>query len=276
MALPDRYRVRGRLGYPIRGQTGVFEPGCSLSRQPAYVESPTRSDKRPTVTSYYTARPYTYLHQGWRRSNPAEQSGLRGVTLPQTGRLRHELQRRKWRDFATSADYHQRRAAAHHAAFTWSGWRGARPNVETLQSCKRTAYPRSGKRVRNAEIATLPPPHAASCAAPPPRQAAAARPRVRRARDDVGMSQTCAHAARMGAGNTPKSPKVGGGWGGPIRVNSQSCPESLRSARSYHWEWCTINNELRTTLGRRVVPSTSACGRAPVQTGDGRLQRPHL
>ena len=157
VALPDRYRVRGRLGYPIRGQTGVFEPGCSLSRQPAYVEGPTRSDKRPTVTSYYTARPYTYLHQGWRRSNPAEQSGLRGVTLPQTGRLRHELQRRKWRDFATSADYHQRRAAAHHAAFTWSGWRGARPNVETLQSCKRTAYPRSGKRVRNAEIATSPP-----------------------------------------------------------------------------------------------------------------------
>ena len=185
-------------------------------------------------------------------------------------------QRRKWRDFATSADYHQRRAAAHHAAFTWSGWRGARPNVETLQSCKRTAYPRSGKRVRNAEIATLPPPHAASCAAPPPRQAEAARPRVRRARDDVGMSQTCAHAARMGAGNTPKSPKVGSGWGGPIRVNSQSCPESLRSARSHHWEWCTINNEHRTTPGRRVVPSTSACGRAPVQTGDGRLQRPHL
>ena len=65
-------------------------------------------------------------------------------------------QRRKWRDFATSADYHQRRAAAHHAAFTWSGWRGARPIVEALQSCKRTAYPRSGKRVRNAEIATSP------------------------------------------------------------------------------------------------------------------------
>ena len=36
-------------------------------------------------------------------------------------------------------------------------------------------------------------------------------------------------------------------------VNSQSCPESLRSARSYHWEWCTINNELRTTSGRRVL-----------------------
>ena len=208
MALPDRYRVRGRLGYPIRGQTGVFEPGCSLSRQPAYVEGPTRSDKRPSVTPYHNARPHTYLNRGWPRSNAAQKSGLRGVTPPQTGRLRQELQRRKWRDFATSADYHQRRAAAHHAAFTWSGWRGARPNVETLQSCKRTAYPRSGKRVRNAEIATLPPPHAASCAAPPPRQAAAARPRVRRARDDVGMSQTCAHAARTGAGNTPESPEV--------------------------------------------------------------------
>ena len=256
--------------------TGVFEPGCSLSRQPAYVEGPTRSDKRPSVTSYNNARPHTYLNRGWPRSNAAQKSGLRGVTPPQTGRLRQELQRRKWRDFATSADYHQRRAAAHHAAFTWSGWRGARPNVETLQSCKRTAYPRSGKRVRNAEIATLPPPHAASCAAPPPHQAAVARPRVRGAQYDVGISQTCAHAARMGAGNTPKSPKVGGGWGGPIRVNSQSCPESLRSARSYHWEWCTINNEHRTTPGRRVVPSTSACGRAPVQTGDGRLQRPHL
>jgi len=157
VALPDRYRVRGRLGYPIRGQTGVFEPGCSLSRQPAYVEGPTRSDKRPSVTSYHNARPHKYLNRGWTRSNAAQKSVLRGVTPPQTGRLRQELQRRKWRDFATSADYHQRRAAAHHAAFTWSGWRGARPNVETLQSCKRTAYPRSGKRVRNAEIATSPP-----------------------------------------------------------------------------------------------------------------------
>ena len=117
----------------------------------------TRSDKRPSVTSYHNARPHTYLNRGWPRSNAAQKSGLRGVTPPQTGRLRQELQRRKWRDFATSADYHQRRAAAHHAAFTWSGWRGARPNVETLQSCKRTAYPRSGKRVRNAEIATSPP-----------------------------------------------------------------------------------------------------------------------
>ena len=155
-ALPDRYRVRGRLGYPIRGQTGVFEPGCSLSRQPAYVESPTRSGERPTYTSLHNARPHTYLNRGWPRSNAAQKSVLRGVTPPQTGRLRQELQRRKWRDFATSADYHQRRAAARHAAITWSGWRGARPIVEALQSCKRTAYPRSGKRVRNAEIATSP------------------------------------------------------------------------------------------------------------------------
>ena len=224
----------------------------------------------------HNARPHTYLNRGWPRSNAAQKSVLRGVTPPQTGRLRQELQRRKWRDFATSADYHQRRAAARHAAITWSGWRGARPIVEALQSCKRTAYPRSGKRVRNAEIATSPRPHAASCAAPPPRQAAVARPRVRGAQYDVGISQTCAHTARMEAGNTPKSPKVVSGWGGPIRVNSQSCPESPRSVRSYHWEWSTINNELRTTPGRRVVPSTSACGRAPVQTGDGRLQRPHL
>ena len=182
----------------------------------------------------------------------------------------------KPRDFATLANCHQCRAAARHAACTWSRRCRARPNVETLQSCKRTACPGPGKRVRIAGIATLPPPHTASCAAPPPRQAEVARPRVRGAQYDVGISQTCAHAARMGAGNTPKSPKVGGGWGGPIRVNSQSCPESLRSARSYHWEWSTINNELRTTPGRRVVPYTSDCGRAPVQTDDGRLQRPHL
>ena len=114
----------------------------------------------------------------------------------------------KPRDFATSANWHQRRAAARHAACTWYRRCSARPNVETLQSCKRTACPGSGKRVRIAGIATFPPPHAASCASPPPRQAAVARSRVRRARTDVGTSQTCAHAARMGAGNTPKSPKV--------------------------------------------------------------------
>jgi len=112
------------------------------------------------------------------------------------------------RDFATAANCHQCRAAARHAACTWSRRCRARPNVETLQSCKRTARPGSGKRVRIAGIATLPPPHAASCASPPPRQAAVARPRVRRARTDVSTSQTCAHAARMGAGNTPKSPQV--------------------------------------------------------------------
>ena len=40
------------------------------------------------------------------------------------------------------------------------------------------------------------------------RQAAAARSRVRRARADVGSSQTCAHAAPMGAGKTQNSPQV--------------------------------------------------------------------
>ena len=118
------------------------------------------------------------------------------------------MQRGEKRDFATAANCHQCRAAARHAACTWSRRCRARPSVETLQSCKRTACPGSGKRVRIAGIATLPPPHAASCASPPPRQAAVARSRVRRARTDVGTSQTCAHAARMGAGNTPKSPEV--------------------------------------------------------------------
>ena len=58
---------------------------------------------------------------------------------------------------------------------------------------------------RNRDFAA---PHAASCAAPPPRQAAVARHRVRGAQYDVGISQTCAHAARMGAGNTPESPEL--------------------------------------------------------------------
>ena len=183
----------------------------------------------------------------------------------------------KPRDLATLANCRQCLAAAQHAACTWSRWCRARPNVETLQSCKRTACPGSGKRVRIAGIATLPPPHTASCAAPPPRQADVARPRVRGAQYDVGNSQTCAHATRMGAGNTPKSPnKVGSGWGGPIRVNSQSCPESLRSARSYHWEWCTINNELRTTSGRRVLGGRPRHGWVLATAATGRRQRPHL
>ena len=114
----------------------------------------------------------------------------------------------EYRNFATAENCRPCRAAARHAACAWSRWCRARPNVETLQSCKRTACPGSGKRVRNAEIATSPPSHAASCAATPPRQAAVARTRVRRARIDVGTSQTCAHAARTGAGNTPESPEV--------------------------------------------------------------------
>ena len=40
------------------------------------------------------------------------------------------------------------------------------------------------------------------------RQAATARSRVRKARTDVGSSQTCAHAAPMGAGKTQKSLQV--------------------------------------------------------------------
>ena len=67
------------------------------------------------------------------------------------------MQRLKPRDLATLANCHQCLAAARHAACTWSRWCRARPNVETLQSCKRTACPGSGKRVRNAEIATSPP-----------------------------------------------------------------------------------------------------------------------
>ena len=118
------------------------------------------------------------------------------------------MQRLKPRDLATLANCHQCLAAARYAAYTWSRRYRARPNVAILQSCKRTACPGSGKRVRNAEIATSPPSHAASCAATPPLQAAVARPRVRRARTDVGTSQNCAHAARTGAGNTPESPEV--------------------------------------------------------------------
>ena len=57
---------------------------------------------------------------------------------------------------ATLANCHQCLAAARHAACTWSRRCTARTNVETLQSCKRTACPGSGKRVRNAEIVTLP------------------------------------------------------------------------------------------------------------------------
>ena len=63
----------------------------------------------------------------------------------------------KPRDLATLANCHQCLAAARHAAYTWSRRCRARPNVETLPSCQRTACPGSGKRVRNAEIATSPP-----------------------------------------------------------------------------------------------------------------------
>ena len=55
-----------------------------------YVESPTRSGERPTFTSLHNARPHTYLNRGWCRSNAAQKSMLRGVTPPQTRRLRQE------------------------------------------------------------------------------------------------------------------------------------------------------------------------------------------
>ena len=50
-------------------------------------------------------------------------------------------------------------------------------------------------------------------------------------------------------------------------MNSQSCPESLRSARWYHWEWCTINNELRTTSGRRVLGGRPRQPMGPCNSG---------
>ena len=80
----------------------------------------------------------------------------------------------------------------------------------------RPCNPVSARRARglanaseSQESRLLLPPHAASCTSPPPRQAAVARSRVRRGRTDVSTSQTCAYAERIGAGNTPKSPKVG-------------------------------------------------------------------
>jgi len=47
-----------------------------------------------------------------------------------------------------------------------------------------------------------------------------------------------------------------------VVVNSQSCPESLRSARPCGWEWCTINNELHTTSGRRAERGARSAERA--------------
>lgn len=125
----------------------------------------------------------------------------------------------KPRDFATAANCHQCRAAARRATCTWSRWRRAQPNVETLQSCKRTASPGSGKCVRIAGIATFAAPLAASCVAPPLRQAAVARPRVRRARTDVGTSPTegarnryvqFARITESGARSTTSSVRGGG------------------------------------------------------------------
>ena len=58
---------------------------CPWAQVNHYVEGSTKSDKRPSITSYHNARPYTYLHQGWRHSNPAQRSVLRGVTPRRLG-----------------------------------------------------------------------------------------------------------------------------------------------------------------------------------------------
>ena len=96
-----------------------------------------------------------------------------------------------------------------YVACAWSRRCRARPNVETLQSCKHTASTGPGKRDRIAGFAT-------SCyrhtRPPVPRRRPPSCHRslqgIRRARTDVGSSQTCAHAAPMGAGKTQKSPQV--------------------------------------------------------------------
>ena len=43
-----------------------------------------------------------------------------------------------------------------------------------------------------------------------------------------------------------------------------------------HWEWCTINNELRTTSGRRVLGGRPRHGWVLATAATGRRQRPHL
>ena len=90
--------------------------------------------------------------------------------------FRHTSQPRESRNFATAANCHSLRAAARYVACAWS-WRcRARPNVETLQSCKHTASTGPGKRDRIAGFVTLLPPHAASCASPPPAKRPALAP----------------------------------------------------------------------------------------------------
>ena len=90
--------------------------------------------------------------------------------------FRHTSQPRESRNFATAANCHLLRAAARYVACAWSRRCRARPNVETLQSCKHTASTGPGKRDRIAGFATLLPPHAASCASPPPAKRPALAP----------------------------------------------------------------------------------------------------
>ena len=62
-----------------------------------------------------------------------------------------------------------------------------------------------------------------------------------------------------------------------MRVNSQSCPESPLSARPCGWKWCTTNNELRTTSGRRVIWVDAHANAGVLETAaTGRRQRLHL
>ena len=62
-----------------------------------------------------------------------------------------------------------------------------------------------------------------------------------------------------------------------MRVNSQSCPESPLSARPCGWKWCTTNNELRTTSGRRVIWVDAHANAGVLETAaTGRRQRLRL
>ena len=114
----------------------------------------------------------------------------------------------EYRNFATAENCRPCCAAARHAACAWSRWCRARPNVETLQSCKRHGehglwQTRQNRRNRDFAAAA----RGLLCLAATYR-AATARSRGRRARVDVGTSQTCVHAALIGVGKTQKSSEV--------------------------------------------------------------------
>ena len=59
---------------------------CPWAQVNHYVEGSTKSDKRPSITSYHNARPYTYLHQGWRRSI-CRRCARPAAARPETSRL---------------------------------------------------------------------------------------------------------------------------------------------------------------------------------------------